>query len=115
MTRDDVVALSAGERAFTAWAATSGADGTPLMWTWAEMPEAQRERWARIATAASPSASADRGGLREKVAELIVDMTGAGTLGMTNEASLDAARPIADAILALLPEPPALQQKGEET
>lgn len=50
--------LSAGERAFTAWAATSKADSTPLMWTWDEMPEEQRQRWAKVAAAAlrqSPS------------------------------------------------------------
>ncbi|MBB4797961.1 NTP pyrophosphatase (non-canonical NTP hydrolase) [Brevundimonas bullata] len=51
--------LSAGERAFTAWAATSGANGTSLMWTWGEMPASQQERWAKIALAAlSPEAPA---------------------------------------------------------
>ena len=38
---------------------------------------------------------------RERIASLIVDMTGAGTLGLTNDASIQAAKPIADAILAL--------------
>ena len=38
---------------------------------------------------------------RAQITSLIVDMTGAGTLGLTNGASIQAAKPIADAILAL--------------
>lgn len=41
--------------------------------------------------------------LREAIARIIVDGTGAGTLGMTDAASMDAARSLSDAILAALP------------
>lgn len=60
-------------------------------------------KWANLSTlwpvvlAAAPVAEVTR----EQIAGVIVDMTGAGTLGLTNEASLRAAEPIADAILAL--------------
>lgn len=43
--------MTVGERAFTAWAGSSRADGTPLMWTWDEMHDEQKRRWDRIADA----------------------------------------------------------------
>lgn len=63
--------MTAGERAFTAWAGSSRADVTPFMWTWGEMPEQQRQRWANIAAAALTrplSPRADPTGAGEAVA-----------------------------------------------
>lgn len=75
-----------------------------------------RALWsAMLAAAPALSASpAPAGDLVERVAKLLVDMTGVGTLGLTYEASITEARRLASAVIAALQQKPSFVERISE-